>query len=71
MPKLLQRILKLESQLTDTTGLAPYSAPWYAYWEDIFERLMAGEDSIYPGRFPLAVADHMIERADMADGLIP
>ena len=71
MPNLLQRIRRLESRLTDTTGLAPYSEPWFAYWEDIFDRLMAGENPTYPGNFPLAVADRMIEQADRADGLIP
>ena len=70
MPNLLQRIHRLESRLTDTTGLAPYSEAWYAYWEDIFDRLMAGENPMYPGNFPLAVADRMIERADREAGLI-
>ena len=54
MPKLLQRIRRLESRLTDTTGLAPYSEPWFAYWEDIFERFTADENPIFPGRFPLS-----------------
>ena len=40
-------------------------------WEDIFERFTADENPIFPGRFPLAVTDRMIEGADRADGLLP
>jgi hypothetical protein len=71
MATLLQRIRKLESRLTDTTGFAPYSEAWFEYLENIFERLMAGENPIYPGNFPLAVADRMIERVDREAGIIP
>lgn len=70
MPKLLQRVRRLEAQLTDPSGLAPHSAAWFESWEDILERLMAGEDPTYPGRFPLAVTDRIIERADREDGLL-
>lgn len=69
MRNLLRRIQKLESRLTGTTGLAPYSEPWYAYWENILECWMAGENPVYAGTLPLAVVDRMIERADSADGL--
>ena len=70
MAGLAQRLRRLESRLTESGGLAPYSAEWFAYWEDIFARWMAGEDPIFSGRFPLAVTDRIIERADRADGLI-
>ena len=71
MSNILGRLRKLETRFTDRTGLVPDSEPWYAYWEDIFGRFMAGENPTFPGRFPLAVVDHIIERADRADGLIP
>lgn len=71
MATLLQRLRRLESRLTDGSGHVPYSERWYSYWESIFDRFMAGENPTFPGRFPLAVTDRMIERADRADGLIP
>jgi hypothetical protein len=71
MATLSQRLRRLEKRFTDRTGLVPYSERWYSYWEDIFERLMAGENPTFPGRLPLAVTDRMIERADRADGIIP
>ena len=70
MPNLRQRIRKLESRLTDHTGLMPHSEQWFAYWEEILDRWIAGENPSYSGRFPLAVTDRIIERADRADELL-
>ena len=71
MPSLRQRLQKLEKGLKDASGLVPDSEAWFAYWENIFDRWMAGEEPAFPGRFPLAVSDRIIERADRADGLLP
>ena len=67
MAKILQRLRRLEKRLTDASGLVPESEVWFAYWENIFERWMAGEQPTFVGRFPLAVTDRIIARADMAD----
>jgi hypothetical protein len=32
--RLLQRIEKLEAQLTDCSGLVPDSPEWLAYWQE-------------------------------------
>ena len=70
MTGIRQRLRKLESRLTDTTGLAPYSEPWFAYWENILAQYLAGENPQHPGKVPLVVADRLIERADREMGLI-
>ena len=65
MPNLLQRIrFGSESRLTDVSGLVPDSEQWFAYLEDFFDRWAAGENPNFLGRFPLAVVDRIIERAD-------
>ena len=70
MPSLRQRLQKLEKGSKDASGLVPDSEAWFAHWESIFDRWMAGEEPAFPGRFPLAVVDRIIERADRADGLL-
>ena len=67
MAKILQRLRRLEKRLTDASGLVPNSEEWFAYWENIFDRWMAGEQPAFLGRFPLAVTDRIIARADRAD----
>jgi hypothetical protein len=49
----------------------PDSEESFGFWEDILERFIAGENSKFPGRFPLAVTNRLIERADRADCLLP
>lgn len=56
--------------MTDVTGLAPHSEPWFAYWEDIIDRLIAGEEPTFRGRIPLEVVDRLVERADRQVGLL-
>jgi hypothetical protein len=70
MTNLRQRLRKLETGLILVNGLVPDSEAWFAYWEGILERLIAGENPSFPGRFPLAVVDRLIEQADRADGLL-
>ena len=59
-----RRLRQLETRLTDLTGLAPHSEPWFAYWEEIIDRYLAGEQPEHRGRIPLEVVDRMIERAE-------
>ena len=40
---LASRLKKLESRRFDNTGLVPRSDAWFAFWEDIFDRSIAGE----------------------------
>ena len=70
MMAIVRRLRQIETRLTDSTGFAPYSEPWFAYWENIFDRWMAGEEPTYSCRFALAVTDRIIEQADRADGLV-
>jgi hypothetical protein len=44
-------------KLADATWLAPHSEPWFAYWEDILDRYIAGESPEHFGNVPLEVVD--------------
>ena len=67
---LLGRIRRLETRFNDNTGLVPHSEEWFAYWEDIVARYLAGEVPQHRGKIPLEVTDRLIERADREEGLI-
>ena len=67
---LLGRIQRLETRLADGTGLVPQSEGWFAYWENILDRLLAGEEPVFHGPIPLDVTDRLIANADREDGLI-
>jgi hypothetical protein len=71
MRAVAQRLGRLEARLTDATRLVPRSEEWFTYWECILHRLLAGEDPVIHGRFPLEVIYRLIERADREAGLIP
>lgn len=70
MANLLRRIEKLETRLMAAGGPVRDSEEWFAYWEDIIERYVDGQQPAFQGRIPLAVVDRLIERADRADGLL-
>ena len=70
MRTIARRLQVLETRLTDSTGLAPHSEPWFAYWEEIIDRYIAGGQPEHRGRIPLEVVDRMIELADRSDGLL-
>jgi hypothetical protein len=53
MSNLSKRVRKLESQLTNITGLVARSDEWFAFWGDKIERLIAGEAPERVGRIPL------------------
>jgi hypothetical protein len=67
MSNIRRRLKKLEASLTDSSRLVRDSEEWFAYWEKIFEGLVAGETPTFPGRIPLAAIDRMIEQADRED----
>jgi hypothetical protein len=61
---LKSRLRKLESaRRIDASGFAPRSEAWFTYWEDIFDRSIAGEDVECAG-FPLEVIDRMVAAFD-------
>jgi hypothetical protein len=64
MHNLSRRLCRLESQRFDVTGLVPNSGACFAYYENQFDRLIAGEDI---GYLPLAVIDGIVEAADRAE----
>ncbi|HEY1205397.1 MAG: hypothetical protein ABSH46_20620 [Bryobacteraceae bacterium] len=57
MSNLLRRVRKLETRLTDVSGLAPDSRTWLDYWTHRIERLLAGEPT---GRIPLEAIDALV-----------
>ncbi len=57
MSNLLRRVRKLETRLTDVSGVAPYSRAWLDYWKHRIERLLAGEPT---GRIPLEAVDALV-----------
>ena len=44
MSKLLRRVQKLETRLTDSRGLVPHSEEWFSYWEAKVDQAIAGAD---------------------------
>ena len=60
MSNLLRRLRKLETRLTDNSGLAPHSEAWLDYWRCRIDRLLAGEGHRDPGRIPLEAIDAII-----------
>jgi len=62
MSNLLRRLRKLEAQLTDRSGLMPYTKPWWDYWTPRIENLIAGEAP--DQKIPLEVIDELIHGAE-------
>jgi hypothetical protein len=44
--------------------LVPHFEAWFAYWTDLLDRNLQGEDIDYCGRFPIEVIDRLVELAD-------
>ena len=60
MSNLLRRVRKLETQLTDFSGLAPQSRAWLAYWSHRIEQLLDGVGQRDTGRIPLEAIDALV-----------
>ncbi|MGA1989784.1 MAG: hypothetical protein ABSH46_01885 [Bryobacteraceae bacterium] len=60
MANLLRRVRKLETRLTDSSGLAPHSEDWRDYWEHRIERLLGGQAQGETGRIPLEAVDALV-----------
>jgi len=46
MKQLLRRLQKLEARRTDCIGLVPFSPEWRAHWDERFDRVLDGDDSV-------------------------
>ena len=44
MTNLQRRLRKLESELTDPSGLVPHSKAWFEHWERRIDQVIAGDD---------------------------
>ena len=60
MSNLLRRVRRLETRLTDLSGLAPHSEAWLDYWERRIGRLLGGEAQGDTGRIPLEAIDAIV-----------
>ena len=60
MSNLLRRLRRLETRLTDTSGLMPHSEAWLDYWGRRIERLLGGDAQREPGRIPLEAIDAIV-----------
>ena len=68
MSNLRRRLRKLESRLTDSSGLIPNSQAWLDYWLPKVDRIVSGEDGDTSERIPIAVIDAIIAAGDKHDG---
>jgi hypothetical protein len=64
MSRILQRLRKLETQLTDHSGYAPHSEAWFRYWAERHDRFMATGDGEWLKGITLAWHDEMLRRAE-------
>jgi hypothetical protein len=60
MSNILRRLRKLETRLTDLSGLAPQSEAWLDYWARKIDRLLGGEARGETGRIPLEAIDALV-----------
>ena len=65
MSKLLKRLHRLESRLTDSHGLVPHSAAWFEFWDAKMDQVIAGEQVDLSG-MTLEYIDAMIARGKEA-----
>jgi len=67
---LRRRLQKLESQLTDSTRLIPYSEEWLKYWEQKIYRVLTGLEEPPPGKIPLDALRAVYEYAQTHPSLL-
>jgi hypothetical protein len=65
MSTLARRLRKLETGLTDRSGLIPHSARWFAYWNAWIDKLR-GKDP--RGLIPSEAAGAILLRQATTDG---
>jgi hypothetical protein len=58
-----RRLRKLESQMTDGSGLVPHAEAWFRYWTERFDQfLITGDGNAIQG-MTLDFVDAMLARA--------
>jgi hypothetical protein len=60
MSNLLRRLRKLETRLTDNSGLRPNSETWLDYWGRRIGHLLDGVGQRDAGRIPLEAIDALV-----------
>jgi hypothetical protein len=55
--QLAKRVQRLETQLTDGTGLRPHSREWRAHWDEQLSKIVSGEKPGEPHSIPLEIWD--------------
>jgi hypothetical protein len=65
MSNLRRRLRKLESRLTDSSGLIPNSQAWLNYWHVKAARILDGLD---PDKIPIAYLDAILAAGRKHDG---
>ena len=62
MSRILQRLRKLEAQVTDHSGLVPHTEAWFQYWAERYDRFVAMGDGEWLKGITLAWHDEMLAR---------
>jgi hypothetical protein len=68
MSNLRRRLRKLESRLTDSSGLIPNSQAWLDYWLKEVDMVITGEDRAGRPRIPIAAIDAILAAGRKHDG---
>jgi hypothetical protein len=63
MSNVLQRLRKLESRMTDRSGLTPHSEAWFAHWSEKMDQFLTKRDSTAVNGMPLAYIDAIIAKS--------
>jgi hypothetical protein len=63
MSNVLRRLKRLETQMTDRSGVVPHSEAWFQYWSERHDELLSG-DAHAVSRIPLAYLDDLLARVD-------
>ena len=64
MSNLQRRLKKLETVMTDDSGLVPGSPRWLAHWTERLSKFIAGEDDLKDDKIPLEVIRAYIRSAE-------
>jgi len=62
MSRILQRLRKLEAQITDHSGYVPHSEAWFDSWAERYDRFLATGDGDALEGMTLDFVDEMIAR---------
>jgi hypothetical protein len=62
MSGILRRLRKLETQVTDRSGLVPHSEAWFQHWSERLGKFLATGDEDYIKGSSLAFIDESVAR---------